>query len=823
MKHNLKHFTIFLFAVFISQLFNTPLSAEQGGKARFFLLNEERLAFSKKLYEQGDPVIYSNVVTLLGEARALLKKGPYTLADRKVPHPSGDKHNFLAFGVYYWPNPKSKDGRPWEKRDGYANPEAKRDWKLFRALTDNVEILALAYYFTGNEKFAKHATLLLRTWFIDKKTRMNPNGAYSKMIPGVREQGYAVAGFAYRFRNLYDAAGILERSVSWTGEDKKALQKWTRDFMAWVDSTPWGKEERTSPNNHTTFYYMNKTLQAMYVEDNTTARKMIEEYIRDKMPIQFEPDGTQPHEMIRANNYDYHRVNLLAAFDIAHMADHFDDIDVWNYKNPKGGGLEKSLEFLIPYFIEKKTWEHFKGKPFKQPGKARWRMFRRAALGFGDSRYEKLAEQVPGLNYLYLTELTHPYAWLERNKETGPTNASGSKRKPRTFILNQTYMERAKELLKKGDGLTRRTAKVLLKRADTLLSYKPVTVANRDFMHPSGDPRNFLSIGSYYWPNPKTKNGVPWIKRDGILNPNAKRDWKRINLMAETVRIQALAYYFSGDEKYAEHAARHLRAWFVDKDTSMHPNCNWGKMIPGVRKGGYTVAGFGYVFRQVYDAAGILEMSPHWTGADINGFREWTRRFLVWSLKSPYGIEEQRAKNNHGTFYHMISALQGMYLGNDAWALRQLRHFKYKRMRRQFSPDGSQPFEMRRANNYDYHRVNLMIAFDMAQMADRFPFIDLWNHQTKKGGSLKKSTNYLLPYLTNKKPWPYFKKKTFEISNYERWRLLHRAAAGLRDTALYKASKTIPAHRLTFYEHLTYCFGVETTKDTKDTKKKKHK
>jgi hypothetical protein len=389
------------------------LLAEAGGKPRTFLVKLEHLALSKQLWQAGDRQVTRSMDELLRKARAALKKGPYSVTQKKYSYPGADPHDFLSYGIYYWPNPKTKDGIPWVIRDGHRNPDAVLDWRQIRAMSDCVEVLALAYYFTGSEAYAAHAALLLRTWFIDKATRMNPNVNYGKVVPGVREGGYSAAGMAYRLRKIYDAAGILESSPAWREADKKALQQWSGDFIRWTETSPYGKEERTTRNNHSTFFHMTVVMQALYIGDMDKARKTLKNYMGKMFPIQFAPDGSQPIEMKRANNYDYHRANLLAALDIAQLTDHFNGIDLWNYQTPKGASLRKSIEFLIPYFTGKKKWPYFKKETFTIPDFARWRLLRRAALGFADPRFEKAARAITGDFHLSIIQLTYPEAALK--------------------------------------------------------------------------------------------------------------------------------------------------------------------------------------------------------------------------------------------------------------------------------------------------------------------------------------------------------------------------------------------------------------------------
>jgi hypothetical protein len=392
---------------------STNIRAEAGGKPRTFLVKLEHLTLSKQLWQAGDPKITWCMSELIRDAKKALKKGPYSVTQKKYCPPSGDIHDFMAYGIYYWPNPKTKDGIPWVLRDGYRNPDAIVDWKQIRLLADSAEVLSLAYYFTGKEAYARHAALILRTWFIDKATRMNPNVNYGKVIPGSRKGGYSAAGMAYRFRKIYDAAGILESSPFWTEADKIALQQWTKDFIRWTETSPYGEHERKTRNNHSTFFHMTITLQALYIGDMDKARKTLRSYIEKMFPIQFAADGTQPIEMRRANNYDYHRANLMAALDIAQLAGHFDGIDLWNHKTPSGTSLRKSIEFLVPYFTGQKNWPYFKSAKFEVSSTSRRRLLRRAAVGFGNPNYEKAAKSINGNFDLPIIQLTFPEAAIK--------------------------------------------------------------------------------------------------------------------------------------------------------------------------------------------------------------------------------------------------------------------------------------------------------------------------------------------------------------------------------------------------------------------------
>jgi hypothetical protein len=213
--------------------------------------------------------------------------------------------------------------------------------------------------------------------------------------------------------------------------DKKALQQWTREFMLWLETSRHGKQQKRAKNNHGTFYDLTTALQAMYIDDYDRARDIIQCYMLERIPKQFRPDGSQPFEMVRLNNYNYHLFNLEAAFNIAQLADHFDGIDTWNFETEKGAGLRRSIEFLLPYLIDQWQWNYFEKRYFHMAVDIRWRLLRKASIGFADPLFEAAAESIACFTGVSINNLTHPKLALI-NKVRQPQK--GTKRHKRQKI-----------------------------------------------------------------------------------------------------------------------------------------------------------------------------------------------------------------------------------------------------------------------------------------------------------------------------------------------------------------------------------------------------
>ena len=132
-----------------------------------------------------EPFYATAYQALQAEADKLLDVQPLSVMMKEKVPASGNKHDYMSQARYYWPDPTKPDGLPYVSRDGESNPELnKLDRNRLGATASRVTTLALAWYFSGEEKYAQKATELIRVWFFDKDTRMNPNLEYAQMIPG---------------------------------------------------------------------------------------------------------------------------------------------------------------------------------------------------------------------------------------------------------------------------------------------------------------------------------------------------------------------------------------------------------------------------------------------------------------------------------------------------------------------------------------------------------------------------------------------------------------------------------------------------------------
>jgi Alginate lyase len=363
--------------------------------ARTLIWKMENLNLSKQLWLKGDVSVVPAVDRVIYVANQSISRGTDYSITYKTDIPSGlTPHDFYSTGAYWWPNPDTEDGLPWIPMDGVINPDGRKDFKTLESLATDVQALSLSYFFTGDQAYSDWAANLLRVFFLNPDTYMKPEVRYGGMIPGVSPGGFGAAGEGNQFRRLFDPIALLEGSPSWTAADDAGMRQWATDFLGFMQNDPVGLDKLYFLDNHGSNYDMISTLLSLYLEDDAGARQWILNY-KDRIDLQFNPDGTQLYPLRRADSQLYHEYNLRVGMDIAEMANRYDDIDLWSYQAEDGGGLVNSIEFLVPYFTGEQPWDLWPTASTFTPNRLTWYwMWLRAADNLDDPTYLRYAEMV---------------------------------------------------------------------------------------------------------------------------------------------------------------------------------------------------------------------------------------------------------------------------------------------------------------------------------------------------------------------------------------------------------------------------------------------
>lgn len=243
--------------------------------------------------------------------------------------PSGDPRDYHSLAPYWWPDPDTKDGIPYQRRDGERLPEAdlrapeslKFDVSRFQGVFDDVTVLAWAHHLTGRADYAEKALAVVRAWFLDEQTGMNPNLDYAQVRRVHRRNRGRPSGVmeAKAIAFLLDAVSLLSAAGAFPDEDRAALTDWCRRYAGWLESSDSGRKECAAQNNHGTCFEMQALSLAAFLKDADAVQKAVER-CRGRLADQFTPDGRQPQEETRSIPLHYRLYNLQAWCVVIHLA-----------------------------------------------------------------------------------------------------------------------------------------------------------------------------------------------------------------------------------------------------------------------------------------------------------------------------------------------------------------------------------------------------------------------------------------------------------------------------------------------------------------------
>jgi len=322
------------------------------------------LAKNKQKIQAGDAALAPAYKQLVGDANALLDYRPVSVMQKKDLPPSGDRHDYMSIAPYWWPDPAKKNGLPYIRKDGEVNPEVNNytDKENLPRLCENVYTLALAYYFSGQEKYAVHAARLVQVWFLDTATRMNPNLSYGQAVKGVIEGRAEGLIDTRHFIFLLDGIALLQRSTGWSPQKQEGLKNWFSAFLAWMQTSKIGTDEMNAKNNHGVWYDAQELSIALFVDSTDLAKKIIGRTAA-RLDAQMDSNGMFPLEMERTTSLHY-TVFLLNAFYIAAGLAEKTGTDFWNMETPSGKSLQKAFVTIRPFITQQEIWKGKQINPF---------------------------------------------------------------------------------------------------------------------------------------------------------------------------------------------------------------------------------------------------------------------------------------------------------------------------------------------------------------------------------------------------------------------------------------------------------------------------
>jgi hypothetical protein len=322
---------------------------------------------------------------LRAEAEKRLKDGPWTVALERPKDLAIDPHDYYSEAPYWWPDPEHPDG-PYLRKDGQTNPARFLSNKAgLNSMADAVFTLGTAAYFLDDPRYAQRARLIIQAWFLNPRTRMNPNLEYAQAIRGVNDGRGAGILDGRVFIRAIEGMELLAQTGQWDAKDQLAVHKWFDEYLRWLTESKHGLDEKHAGNNHASWWTAQVAAVATFVE-NKSAEHMAFAHYRDVIfPRQIRKDGSAPREETRTRSLSYSAFNLEAYTMTCRIAQ-VQGVDLWKVHARSGATLETVIGYLEPYLSDPHKWSKEQISDFPNDG-----MYFLALAGMGAKKPEYVA------------------------------------------------------------------------------------------------------------------------------------------------------------------------------------------------------------------------------------------------------------------------------------------------------------------------------------------------------------------------------------------------------------------------------------------------
>ncbi|EOR94364.1 hypothetical protein ADIARSV_2446 [Arcticibacter svalbardensis MN12-7] len=354
---------------------------------------------------------------IMEEALWALQQQPVTVTAESSMRSAGGKHDFYSEGDYWWPDSLNPSG-PYIQKDGLTNPAnfvAHRQAMI--RFSKIIGALASAYKITDDPKYVSHALKHLKAWFINDETLMNPNLLYAQAIMG-RFSGRGI-GIIDTIQLMEVAQGILvmQSSGKIGTADLKGLKNWFSQYLTWLTSHQYGKDEMNAENNHGTCWVMQVASFAKLTGNKELLEFCSNRYKTILLPLQMAKDGSFPRELKRTKPYGYALFNLDAMVTLCQILSNKTD-NLWTYQTADSLSIRNGIAFMYPFIQNKKSWPfakdvmYWENWPVAQP-----------SLVFGAIAYkqdnwfntwEKLEHHPQLEEVIRNLPIRHPLIWLAK-------------------------------------------------------------------------------------------------------------------------------------------------------------------------------------------------------------------------------------------------------------------------------------------------------------------------------------------------------------------------------------------------------------------------
>ena len=294
--------------------------------------------------------------------------------------------------------------------------------------------------------------------------------------------------------------------------------------------------------------------------------------------------------------------------------------------------------------------------------------------------------------------------------------------------------------------------------ADEILTKPTLKVTDIKLPRPSGNIHDYTSISPYRWPNPDTPDGLPWVRRDGYVNPDTRTGIHPSSTCGRIHTLALAAFYFPEKAKeYAEYANRQMYDWFINPETKINPNAKYAQSIPGVCDGCSPGLIEFFHMHPFFNGVGVLDSLGLVDTKLLDGVKNWFVSFVNWlRTDDEIGIAEGAGRDNHGVWHDAFTLGAAVFTERKSLIRNILRSAYLVQIKRKINREGALPEELKRATSMHYSIYAYTPMLIIANIGERNGFSEYWGIDEDRGECiLKKSADFMYPYVKNPKSWPY--------------------------------------------------------------------
>lgn len=283
-----------------------------------------------------------DVITL---ARAALTRPLPGVRDKTGCAASGDPADYLSVAPYFHVDAAGRI----QHRDGERSEAATRGTVASlandRAALDRLVIdacaSALAGTISGERAFLAHAARMLRSWFIDPATRMNPNMRFAQVTPGREQKGnpWGIVDFRGLWP-LLDAITLTARAGLLNEEEQRAFKAWFAAFLDDIDGRSIGGES----NNVAVWHDLVVAAVSAFVGRNARAAHVLAD-LPLRLTSQLTAFAVPVNELKRSRPLHYGLFLAQGLIGAAWLGRGL-GIDLWHYSGSQHRSIAMLLRFL---------------------------------------------------------------------------------------------------------------------------------------------------------------------------------------------------------------------------------------------------------------------------------------------------------------------------------------------------------------------------------------------------------------------------------------------------------------------------------------------